>query len=260
MRRLTDHGQSWRLPCLVFCLLFSPLLLRAQGPTYHPWNLEVGLRSTHLSPYYQSAEVFTYLNDKRLALGWEVYLLQRTAKYRFSRIAVGYSSNTRSNIRAAQIVSNPTLNEHSFYQSAFTVEGAYGWELPVIQRKLADRLRFRTGLSLAIQFNQNQVLRVYQENAQDAYGYTHRIVWGGSLWMPAVFLQTQFRLFKGAFVGMECRYGPRFRGGRIHMRSDDLISGPYGYFLERGSSQIESFLATFPVTLGIPSFSLSYSF
>lgn len=248
----------WRCLGLLVLGFVLPSSLFAQEPTYHPWRWEIGLRTTNFNEYFQLSDGYFRLHDRK-GRGVEVFLLDRRPNRTFSRLAIGICTQSSDKIDWSQsLIAQPQYSEQNFRAFAASFEAGYGVELPMISRKFLDRFRVRTGLSLSIQAMKSLSYRLFQSNA-DTYAYSHIDLGGGSLWRGKVFLQTEFRIVKGIFAGLEWGFGPSLSVGYMRERNQSLVAGQQGYNFEESNSELRRTAFRFSNPIGLPSLSLGFS-
>lgn len=211
---------------LYFLLGCIPSLSFSQSESPPPPKSEVGLQVTDMRRPFVA-----YLPDRTrnpVVQGLELYGLRWISSRVFVRVAAGGAGKKFHPLPTQPIDSNLTSTAVTSY-SGVSAEIAVGSELPRIQRKGLDRLRFRYSIGLAYA----DLLRYREETSfqhVDGYWQIHNETFRNSaIWSIPVMLQAGFRIAGNLYAGMEWRYGPSLMSGHKVSTSITASESEEGY-------------------------------
>lgn len=194
---------------LLLCCIPSLSFSQSESPPLPKW--EIGLQVTDMRRPF--AVELSHSVKYPVVQGLELYGLRWVSPRVFVRLAAGGAGKKLYPGTNEPFDSNLTRNAVTSY-SGVSAEIAVGSELPRIQRKGLDRLRFRYSIGLAYA----DLLRYREETSWkhvDGYWYIQNQTFRNSaIWQVPVMLQAGFRIAGNLYAGLEWRYGPTFSSGR----------------------------------------------
>jgi hypothetical protein len=262
---MSTKNTSSRLWCghllALVCWAISATPAHAQS-AFTPFpSREIGLQSVVINRTQDRVTGSTSLalNSISTALGASAFYLKRNEKSSFWRASLGFSGINRSLIQTVtedSVVRNTSNNLHEFHtQLSFAV----GKEIPQIQRRFLNRLRLRTGIQLFTDFTlSSKAVKVLQETNLSgsnniASAEKDRVNYANTNAL-LVFFQSEFRLAKQLYVGLEWSFGPYLT---IDSHTTDRINAlPQ----PNTSQQTIDTKVFFPVALSRNGITIGYSF
>ena len=248
----------------IFLLLMAPRCLHAQETpaSHHPWNWEVGVRTTNPNMYYSHWNDFYWSYSKKSpAVGLELFVSKRFANHCFLRLGAGFGSYKAVGTNGFNVLPGNQYNLPSTLKiNSLSSEVAYGYELPLAHRAFWDRFRVRTGLSVHSNYGAVHSYRVETMQSAQQYAFYHETIRGGIQLRTAVFLQVEMRLAQAAFIGFEWRYGPSLFLGKVTDISNLTSSDDNGYFSSSFTSKEKGWSFNTWSPIGLPMLQLGYSF
>lgn len=264
---MTNKTRGWKqakcvlVLTMLICMLQATVL--AQSPSYHAQNHEVGLRSliigNNITTYTTS---FGGTGDERqISLGAQAYYLHLNDHHTFWRASAGLQTNHYDSHDVAVF---ETGSEHwtaTSNSTAIGAEFAVGKELPIISKPVLERLKLRLGVSIS------EVAKLTSKsiNTHQAMDTLFNVLWitetksegeSSMTTMAKIFFQGQYRVFKQCFVGLEWGFGPTFSIRDTPVSNSAIGTNPVGDPV----SHLRSSSFSWRSSLGVPSFSIGYSF
>ncbi|MFN8395235.1 MAG: hypothetical protein U0176_11355 [Bacteroidia bacterium] len=212
--------------CALLLLCWFPSLLHSQSEARPSPKWEVGLQTTSFNPVL--GHEFLRYNAFQKFRGGELFLVRHLNDKVFVRAAGGLGM--RKYATAVGPHPDPTIVQTGLSSAtAVSAEIAIGSDLPRIQKKVLDRLRFRASVGIAytdLVRYRNEVT-LYRDSI--AVGYDNETVDNSALWQVPLMFQAGCRLLGNVYVGLEWRCGAAFSLGKNRYTNVAALESDEGY-------------------------------